>query len=418
MSLNPFARRGSSRVVGALDIGTSKIACLVAQIETDRDGAVGDVRVLGSGVHRSAGVKAGVVTDPQATEGVVRAAVAQAERASGVTLEEVFVSVACGRLKSLNFAAHADIAARRVRDSDITRILEGARSYAERDGRILIHMNRKAYRLDGAPGGDDPRGLAARRLTADIHAVTADEGAIRNLLYVVERCDLAVSGLVAAPVASALGVTCDEQRQLGVTVIDMGGGTTTLAAFEHGVLVHCDVMLAGGHHLTLEIAQNLHAALAEAERIKTLYASVVNAPSDIYDTFCYAGSGDGGEQLQRGTRAQLAGVVRRRVELQLGELGERMSASGLANGPVVITGGASQLAGLAGFAGQLLGRDVTIAVPPERLLPLASAGAAGLTTASGLLLAGAAGEAIEAAEASGSRFGYLSRVGRWVRDGL
>ena len=414
MNRRSATRRGQGRIIGALDIGSSKVACLIGQI----DGSVGaggrPLRVLGTGVQRSQGVKAGVITDPQAAEAVVRAAVAQAERTSGVVLEEVFVSITCGRLRSLSFAAHADVSSKRVREADIARILEGARAYAERDGRVLVHMNRKGYRLDGAPGGDNPRGLACGRLTADMHAVTADEGAVRNLMYVVERCDLTVAGLVAAPVASALCVTSEEQRQLGVTVVDMGAGTTTLAVFEAGALAHCEVMLAGGHHLTFEIAQNLHAPLAEAERIKTLYASVVNAPSDFYDSFSFEGAGEGGERLHREARATLTGLVRPRVESLLREIADRLDASGFNRGPVVLTGGASQLAGLAGYAGLVLGRDV-VAPAPQASLP---AGGAALAATEGLLLAGAEGDLIEADRAAKGRAGYLGLVGRWVRGGL
>jgi len=229
---------------------------------------------------------------------------------------------------------------------------------------------------------------------------------------------LAVAGLVAAPVASALSVTSATLRQLGVTVIDMGAGTTTLAVFAEGSLVHLEVMMAGGHHLTFEIAQNLHAPLAEAERIKTLYASVVNAPSDFYDSFSYAGAGDSGDGASRETRAYLTGLVRSRIDAQLVQAAERLAASGFDRGPVVLTGGASQLAGLAGYASAALGREVSVAGPPVSLLPHGAAGGAQMAAVAGLLLAGPGGDVVEAERAAGGRFGYLGLVGRWVREGL
>ena len=417
MSSKPLPRRhAKTKIAASLDIGSSKIACLIAELSP---GAGDDsLRILGSSLHRSQGVKGGTISDPRAVEAAIRATVAQAERAAGVMLKEVYVSITCGRLKSTSFAAHAEIGPNGVRDSDVTRILDGARAYAERDGRSLIHMNRKSFRLDGAPCGDDPRGMAASRLTADIHAVTAGEAAIRNLIHSVERCDLTVAGLVAAPYASALAVTSPEQRQLGITVIDMGGGTTTLAVFHDGQLVHCEAIPAGGHHLTFEIAQKLHAPLVEAERIKTLYASMVNAPSDVCDSFRYTTVGDAEGELGQTTRAQLADVVHPRVESQLREIAARLEATGWTEGPILLTGGASQLVGLAGFAASWLRREVTAGGRQSRLKLPASASSPALAAAVGLALAGPSGEVHSRQRLDGRNNSYLGRVGRWVSGGF
>ena len=413
-----YSRRSSGRLVGALDIGTSKIACLICEVAAAKAGGEDNLAVLGSGVQRSAGVKAGVVADPAAVEAVIRASIAQAERAAGVALREVFVSITSGRLRSLSFAAHADIGPRGVRDGDIARVLEGARCYAERGRRGLVQMNTKGYRLDGAPSGDDPRGMAASRLIADMHAVTADEGAIRNLVHVVERCDLGVAGLIASPLASALAVTSADERRLGTTVVDMGGGTTTIAVFGEGQFVHCDTILAGGHHLTFEIAQNLHAPLAEAERIKTLYASMVNAQSDVSDSFCYGSVSEADNRLQRGTRSQLGAVIGPRVEAQVREIGQRLGAAGWSRGPIVLTGGASQLVGLAGYMGSVLGRNVAARVPKSSLRLPASAVNPAMAAAIGLVLAGQVGEVRGRERPQGGGLGYLGRVGRWVKGGF
>ena len=409
---SPPRRRGAPRIAGTLDIGSSKIACVIAEVPSDNN--LESLRVLGTGLHRSQGVLGGTITDPRAAEAAIRAAVAQAERAAGLTLKDVFVSITCGRLKSSSFAAHAEIGPLGVRDSDLTRVIDGARSYVERDGRALVHMNRLHYRLDGSPCGEDPRGMAAGRLTAGMHAVAAGEGAIRNLIHTVERCDLTVSGLVAAPYAAALAVTSAEERRLGVTVVDMGGGTITLAVFNEGHFVHCEAFPAGGHHLTFEIAQKLHAPIAEAERIKTLYASMVNAQSDVCDSFRYAILGDAENGLGHGTRAQLAEVVRPRVESQLCEVAARLDASGWTGGPVVLTGGASQLSGLAGFAASYLRRDVTTSGPQSRLRLPALAASPALAAAVGLALAGPGGERHGRERLDGSRESYLGRVSRWV----
>ena len=140
------------------------------------------------------------------------------------------MSVSCGRLKSTHFAANAEIESGVVTDHDIARMLDGGRAYAEREGRTLIHMNRLGFRLDGAEGMRDPKGLAGRQLSAHLHAVTADEAPLRNLLLLIERCYLGCDGLIATPYASALATTTEEERALGVTVIDFGAGTTSIGA--------------------------------------------------------------------------------------------------------------------------------------------------------------------------------------------
>ena len=265
----------NAAIVGLLDIGTSKIACLIAALEPAEGQRSGPrAKVLGVGHMRSKGLKGGVITDLAESEAAIRATIAQTERMAHVTLEEVFVSVSCGRLQSSNFTATADIEGGVVRAEDIDRLMAAARSYAERDGRTLVHLNRIGFRLDGVSGSNDPRGMAAERLAADLHTVAADEGPVRNLLLVVDRCYLSVRALVAAPYASAIAATSEEERRLGVTCIDIGGGTAGVAAFAEGHFIHAATVPMGGHHITHDIAHALQTPLAEAERIKTLYGTM------------------------------------------------------------------------------------------------------------------------------------------------
>jgi cell division protein FtsA len=407
-----MARR---RTIGVLDIGTHKVVCLVGAVPVGESAAI---PLLGVGHQRSRGLKAGVVTDAAAVEGVVRAVVAQAERVAGVTLDEVTMSVTCGRLQSKSFLAHADIESRGVTEQDIARLTAGARAYAERDGRALVHMNRKAFILDGVPGGEDPRGLAAKRLSATMHAVTADDGALRNLMQAADRCHLAVTGLVAAPYASALAVTTLDERRLAVTVIDLGGGTTTAAVFRDGHLVTCEVLPTGGHHLTLDIAQSLQTPLGEAERIKVLYASLVNAQSDVCETFSFSLAGDLDGELGQATRAELAEIVRPRIESVLDAIHTRLCAAGFATGPVVFTGGASQLVGLAEFASQLMGRTVRIGRPAGLSGIVTGVDSPAFATAAGLLVVAREGQRSQPWQGSGdddNKAGYLGRVGQWLQ---
>ncbi len=414
----------NSQIVGLLDIGTSKVACIIAALDPpERSGESRRVRVLGIGHLRSRGIKAGMIIDLAEAEATVRAAIAQAERTARLTLEEVFVSVSCGRLQSSNFSASVDIAGGVVRADDIDRLMAGGHAFAEREGRTLIHLNRIGFRVDGAAGSHDPRGMAASRLSADLHTVAADEAPVRNLMLVVERCYLNVRALIATPYASALAATSEEERRLGVTCIDIGGGTATVAAFADGHFIHAATIPVGGHHITLDIAQSLQTPLAEAERIKTLYGTMVLAQSDEFETFSYALAGEEDGARGQATKAQLAGIIRPRVAGILGMVRERLDKAGVnsfAGERVVLTGGASALVGFGEFAANTLGRPARVASPvPSVGLP-SIVGSPAFSTVAGLLAVAASGSG----EVSGLRDrealggGYFERVGEWLKTGF
>ncbi len=408
-----YASRRSG-ITGLLDIGTSKVA--VAIVADSGDDAQ-SLRVLGVGLQRSRGVKAGVLTDLDQAEIAVRAAIAQAERAAGVTLDAVIVSLAAGRIKSQHFSARTDVLSGHVGNDDLARVNQAARDYAERDGRSLVHMNELGYRLDGLPGGIEVRGLAARQLAADFHAVTADEAPMRNLLLLIERCYLACEGIFAAPYASALSVTSREERELGVTVVDIGAGTASIAVFAEGHFVGADVVPVGSQHITFDIARALQTPLSEAERIKTLYGTLISAQSDEHETFSYPLAGEEDGAAYQTTKARLTEIIRPRFAQIFALLRERLAenaASTYAGEKVVLTGGACQLLGSAEFAANELGRPVRLGKPA----PLAGfpGSVTGPHFATLCGLAAAAEEAGDSFYGAGdsSGQGYLGRVGKWL----
>lgn len=421
------SRASSGPVIGLVDIGTSKVACLIVAIESRGPSILPGMkmpfRVLGIGHQRSRGIKAGVITDLDEAEVAVRAAVDQAESMAGVTLDEVYVAISCGRLASETFAANADVDGGIVADAHIARVLDGARAYAERDGRMLVHMNRVGYRLDGAPGGRDPRGLAAHQITVDLHTVTADDAPVRNLMLLIDRCYLGVAGVVVTPYASALAATSFEERRLGVTVIDIGGGVTSMALFADGRFVHADTLPIGGNHLTFDIARALQTPLIEAERIKVLYGTLSVAPSDEREAFSYPlASEDEGAQLQT-TKARLAEIVRPRMSSLIGLVGERLDRSGMrawSGDRVVLTGGASQLVGAGEFAANLLGCPVRVSGPDAAAALPSGLAVPAFSTVVGLVASAAAGEGLVAARHDRSTLtqGYLGRVGQWLKEGF
>lgn len=412
-------RRGQ-RVTGLLDIGTSKVAAAILLTEmAPVQKADVPPRILGLGMQRSRGVKAGVLTDLDEAETAVRGAIAQAERAAGVELDNVIVSVASGRLKSHHFSASVDVQGGTVQDEDIDRVMQAGRVYAERDGRSLVHFNRFGFRLDGVGGVADPRGLAASQLSAGLHAVTADEAPLRNLLLLIERCYLKCSGLVAAPYASALAVTTAEERELGVTCIELGAGTSTIAIFAEGRFAGVEVVPVGSQHITFDIAKALQTPLAEAERIKTLYGTLVSAQSDEHETLTYPLAGEDDGATHQTTKARLTDIIRPRVAHIFSLLGERLAeneVSQYSGDRIVLTGGASQLLGMSEFAANELARPVRTGKPVAVAGMPPSVSGPHFATLAGLALAAHEGEefTIGGLDAQ-SRQGYLGRVGSWLR---
>jgi cell division protein FtsA len=284
-------------------------------------------------------------------------------------------------------------------------------------------MNRLGFRLDGAEGVRDPRGLAARHLSAHLHAVTADEAPLRNLLLLIERCYLGCDGLVAAPYASALATTTDEERAIGVTCIDLGAGTTSISMFSDGRFVGADVVPVGSQHITFDIAKTLQTPLSEAERIKTLYGTLVSAQSDEHESFSYSLAGEEDGESYQTTKARLTDIIRPRVAQILGLVRERLAqngASAYAGDKVVLTGGASQLLGCSEFTANELGRPVRLGRPqaltglPESLVGPQFAALVGLAIAAGQ----SGAENISYRDRAGVSRGYFGRVGSWLKAGF
>ena len=425
-------RRGRARndVLAVLDVGTSKVTCIVAarSIEEAERAQPGrgtgglPVRILGVGHCRSVGIKAGVVVDLTEAETCIREAISRAERAAGFHVEQVVLSVSCGRLQSLNFRANAPMGDRPVDDSDIARVMAAGQSFAERDGRRLVHLNRIGWRIDGQGTIHDPRGMRARLLEADLHAVTADEAPLRNLLVAVEHAYMKAAGIVAAPFASGLAVTSEDERRYGVTVVDMGAGVTTLAYFGEGHLLNTEAIAIGGGQITYDIARALTIPLAEAERIKTLYGTLASAPSDEHEVVPYP-QGNDETGAQPVTRAKLRRIIRPRVEETYRLLRDRIERNrfaSYASGRVVLTGGANQLAGTAEFAANMLSRPVRIGRPnvssglPAEISAPPFAVAIGLIQA--LFVPGACVLATRNRDAAGPSASYLGQVGSWLRQ--
>jgi len=419
-----------SALVAALDIGSSKVACLIArlrphgpqQVLTRRSHAI---EVVGFGHTGARGMKAGGVINLAQAEEAIRQAVDSAERMASVEIESVVLSISSGRLAGELFAADVEIVGSGVAEGDIARVLAAGSRHSQRDGRAVLHSLPVGYSIDGADGIRDPRGMLGGRFGVDMHVATTDVAAARNLMLAVERCHLAVEAMVASPYVAGLSVLADDEADLGVAVIDMGAGTTTMAVFVGGRFVHLEGFALGGQHVTMDIARGLNARIADAERIKTLYGSVLSGGSDERDMIAVPPiSEDERESAQFVSRVTLVHIIKPRAEEILEMVRDRLAASAFAaepRGRVVLTGGASQLTGLPDLAARIIGRPVRIGRPLGIAgLPDAAKGAA-FAVAAGLLVYPQAAH-LEHFEARRKRYlvtgtgGYFAQVGRWLRE--
>ena len=419
-----------SALVAALDMGTSKIACLIARLTPHAPQEVlrrrsHAVEVIGFAHTGARGMKAGNVIDLTEAEEAVRHALDTAERAAHRQIESVIVSVAAGRLSSELYAASVEIPGSAITESDIARVLAAGSRRSVRPGRVVLHSLPIGFAIDSARGIRDPRGMLARQFEVDMHVVTSDAAAVRNLMLTVERCHLAVEAMVASPYMAGLSVLADDEADHGAAVIDMGAGTTTAAVFSGGRFIHADGFALGGFHVTMDLARGLSASIYDAERIKTLYGSVLAGGLDERDMITVPTVGvDERDPPQFVSQATLTRIIKPRVEEILEMLRDRLAASPFAaepRGRIVLTGGASQLTGLPELATRILGRPVRIGRPLGISgLPEDAKGAA-FAAAAGLLVYPQAAH-LERFEPRRTRHhmtgngGYIARVGRWLRE--
>jgi cell division protein FtsA len=426
--MKPLAPQRSA-LIAALDIGSSKIACLIARLRPQRPQQVlirrsHGIEVVGYGHAAARGTKAGGVVDLAQAEEAIRQAVDAAERMAAVEIESVVLSISAGRLASQLFAAEIDIAGATVCEGDIARVLAAGNRHSLRDGRAVLHSLPIRYSIDGGNGISDPRGMLGARFGVDMHVATTDIAAARNLMLAVERCQLGVEAMVASPYVAGLSVLADDEADLGAAIVDMGAGTTTIATFLAGRFVHSEGFALGGHNVTLDIARGLNASVADAERIKTLYGSVLIGGSDESDMITVPPVGeDEREHAQSVPRSMLVHIIKPRAEEILEMVRDRLVASSFAaepRGRVILTGGASQLTGLPELAARILGRPVRIGRPLGiGGLPDAAKGPA-FATATGLLVYPQAAH-LEYFEGRSRRYlsgtgGYFARVGQWLRE--
>lgn len=375
-------KRGS---IAVLDIGSSKIACLIAELNPE-----GVMQITGIGNHLARGIRGGHITSAGEAEESIASAVHTAETMAGTTVENVMVSVSGTDVQSHLISVEMNISGESVTDQDVTDLLrEGTASLMSKE-QSIVQCIATNYILDGNRGIKDPRTMFGDTLAADLHILTADAIKLRNLAGCVARTHLNITEFVTAHHAAALGVLESDEMELGVIVVDMGGMETGFSMFAGGRNVFSGTVPVGGQHVTNDIAKGLSTSLSHAERIKILQGSVFNTPKDAQAMIAVPQIGEEEDGDDAGTisRADLIGIIRPRLEETFEMIRDQIAASGLekqAGRHVVLTGGGSQVMGLRELASRTLGKQVRLGKP--KLVPGLAESASGpsFATAIGMI---------------------------------
>jgi cell division protein FtsA len=400
-------------VIAALDIGSSKVSALIVSPGDD-----GRLTVLGTGQRESRGVTRGYITDMGASEFAVREAVELAERMSGVTVDGVWASYGAGGLISDVANVEVELGGHQIEQSDIEELMGAGRNAIDGNGQVVLHAHPALYTIDRAQGVRQPIGLFANRLGVDIHVIAADPAPLRNIDTVIRSAHLGVKAIVASPIAAALACLSEEERDLGVALVELGADVTNVSVHHGGMLVGLRSVAIGARDITNDIAGAFAVQRRDAERLKCFYGSAMTSPRDNHEMIEAAqmGSESGAEPLKI-TRAQLMMVIRQRVEAMTNEIDTALKELGF-SGPmgrqVVLTGGGAELKNIADYMQGVLGRAVRVGRPKQITgLPDAHSGPAFSTLVGLALLAGTGSTDIRDGPRVGARKpagGPLSRL--------
>jgi len=352
-------------IIVGIDVGTTKICTLVGRVEDDKS-----IRILGVGIEPSDGIRKGIIVDLGAASQAITRSVKKAESTSGMEITAALVSIAGAHVSSVNSRGAAAVNGNVIEQYDIDRALEQAQAVAIPYDREIIHVIQRGFSVDGQDGIRTPKGMHGYRLEVEGHIITASAATVDNLRQCVGAAGVEVQQFVLNPLASAEAVLTEQERQMGVAVCDIGGGTTDLAIYVNGDVWHTMVLAVGGNHVTQDIAHGLRLSFEQAEDVKKQRGYAVRAEVGAEEYFSIRPFGE--DRPVQINRKELAHIIEARVEeifsLTLQEI-KRSGYDGLLPAGMVLTGGASALPGIKTIASEVLNMPVRVA-QPENLLGL------------------------------------------------
>lgn len=364
-------------VVAILDVGSSKIACLVLRFDgtgrLSNDNSIGSMagqtgfRVIGAATTRSRGVRFGEIHAMQETERAIRTALQAAQKMAEIRVDHVIACFSGANPRSYGLDARIELEEQLVTESEVGRVLSACEVPEYGAGREVLHAQPVNFALDNRSGLIDPRGQLGQSLSVDMHMLTVDATAVHNLLHCIKRCDMELAGIANSAYVSGISALVEDEQELGAACIDMGGGTTSVSIFMKKHMIYADCVRMGGDHVTGDISMALGLPTAVAERIKTFSGGVHATGADDREMIDLGGdTGDWEHDRRTVSRAELIGIMRPRVEEILEEVRTRLDAAGFDHLPsqqIVLTGGASQVMGLDGPASRILGQRVRLGRP-------------------------------------------------------
>jgi len=399
-------------LVVALDIGTSKVACLVAELGPD-----GALEVLGMGSHESKGLKKGVVVNIEATVTAIQRALEEAELMADCKISAAYVGIAGSHIRSFNSTGMVAVKDREVGALDVDRALETARAVNIPTDQQILHVLRQEFIIDGQEDVREPIGMSGVRLEVKVHIVTGAVSAAQNIIKCVRRCGIEVKDLILQPLASSRAVLSEDEKDLGVCLLDIGGGTTDIAVFTHGAIRHTAVVPIAGDQITNDIAMALRTPTADAETIKVRHGVALRQLADPNQMLEVPGIGERGSRSL--SRQTLAEVIEPRVEELYSLVQQVLRESGFEEllwSGVVLTGGSAVMRGMVELGEEIFHMPVRIGVPRY------AGGLADVVrtprhaTAVGLLLEGAAQlHHGKLSRQSGSMRAVLGRMREWFQ---
>ncbi len=348
----------SKNLIVGLDIGTSKIACIVAEVTAE-----GTLEVIGAGMHESSGMKKGMVVNIDATVGAIQQALQEAELMADCKIHTVYTGIAGGHIRSSNAHGMIKIKDKEVVHTDVLRAVETASSISLPGDQQILHILEQEFSIDGQEGIKKPLGMSGMRLEVEVHIVTGAVSAVQNILKCIHRCGLEVNEMILQPLASSKAVLADDEKELGVCLIDIGGGTTDVAVFTGGAIRHTAVIPIAGDQITNDIAMALRTPTKDAEDIKIKYGCALrqlanDAPIEV--------PGVGERSSRMLSRQTLAEVIEPRVEELYSLVQTELRRSGcedLLSSGIVITGGSSAMQGMVELGEEIFHLPVRLGVP-------------------------------------------------------
>jgi cell division protein FtsA len=405
------SRKSEKSLVVGLDVGTSKIVAIVGESQPD-----GSVEVIGLGSHPSSGLRRGVVVDMASTEQAIQRAVEEAELMAGCEIHSVYAGISGSHIRSLNSDGTVAIKDKEVSESDVDRVLDAARAVPVAADQKILHVLPQEYVIDNQDGIRQPIGMSGVRLEAHVHVVTAALSATQNIGKCVARCGLTVDELIMQPLAASYSVLTDDEKDLGVCLVDIGAGTTDIAVFTDGAIRHTACIPIAGDQVTNDIAVALRTPTQHAEDIKIKYACALEQLARNDESIQVPSVGDRtSRQLARQTLAQVVEARYRElfslVQAELRHSGfENIVAAGL-----VMTGGASRIEGAEELAEEIFHMPVRLATP-QYVTGLSDVVCNAIhATGVGLLLYGNQSDSDQYRLTTGGGDTFFDRVRSWFR---